>query len=206
METVARMDNTDDIRRRSPLPWWPPRPVNVTQAARLERRPPRSRWHSAHKGSRAERAGPAERHASQTQRRRQAAGWGRGGRARRTTADGASRRYAGHGGRTPGGGKARGAITPGWTRSAGQSGWTNTIVFFKDNALNIGIGSLSHPATVLPIAAGVNLATPFTASLSPFFAYGWTGPEPPGTYVFFVAALNGGNLVAFSTAAVTFSP
>ena len=82
----------------------------------------------------------------------------------------------------------------------------DTIVFFKDAALNIGIGSLSHPATVLPIAAGVNLATPFTASVSPFFTYGWTGPEPPGTYVFFVAALNGGNLVAFSTAAVTFSP
>ncbi len=83
----------------------------------------------------------------------------------------------------------------------------DTVVFFKDAALNFGIGSLSHPATVRPIQTGVNLASPpFTVSQSPFFAYTWTGPEPPGTYVLFVAALDGGNLVALSTAAVTFSP
>jgi hypothetical protein len=81
----------------------------------------------------------------------------------------------------------------------------DTVVFFQDAALNVGIGSLSSPATIRPIQAGVNLATPFTVSQSPFFAY-TSGPESPGTYVLFVAALNGGSLVALSTAAVTFSP
>lgn len=78
------------------------------------------------------------------------------------------------------------------------------------------MGSLSRPATLRPIVAGVDLTTPFVFTQPRFFTYRWTGAGPPGTYTLFLAAvvpgaladnsLGPGDLVALATAAVSFQP
>lgn len=92
----------------------------------------------------------------------------------------------------------------------------DTVVFFTDLAFNSGTGNLSSPATLRPIVVGVNLAAPFTFNQPSFFTYRWTGTEPPGNYTLFLAAVrqgaladnrvDPGDIVALSTAAVTFAP
>ncbi len=92
----------------------------------------------------------------------------------------------------------------------------DTIVFFTDLAFNSAMGRLSAPATLRPIVAGVDLTTPFTFTQPSFFTYRWTGGEPAGSYVLFVAAvvpgaladnsIDPGDVVALATAVVTFAP
>ena len=92
----------------------------------------------------------------------------------------------------------------------------DTVVFFTNPAFTSGVGSLAKPLTLQPIVAAVNLTTPFTFSEPAFFSYLWTGGEPPGGYLLFVAAvkpralldnrIDAGDIVAVSTAAVTFAP
>ena len=92
----------------------------------------------------------------------------------------------------------------------------DTVVFFTDLAFHSATGKLSQPATLLPIVAGVDLTTPFMFSDYPFFIHRWMGMEPPGTYFLFVAAVKSGaladnsidpgDIVALSTATVSFTP
>ncbi len=92
----------------------------------------------------------------------------------------------------------------------------DTIVFFRDLAFSAGTGRLSAPETLQPIVTGVDLAAPFVFSNPSFFTHTWTGGEPPGTYVLFLAAvrpgaladnaIDAGDLVVLATAAVTFAP
>jgi len=92
----------------------------------------------------------------------------------------------------------------------------DTLVFFTNLEFASGVGSLAKPATLQPIVAGIDLTTPFTYSQPTFFGYSWTGGEPPGGYVLFVAAvksgaladnsIDAGDIVAVSTAAVSFAP
>ncbi len=92
----------------------------------------------------------------------------------------------------------------------------DTIAFFTDLAFTSGTGRLSAPATLQPIVAGVDLTAPFVFSNPSFFTHIWTGGEPPGTYVLFLAAvrsgaladnaIDAGDLVVLATAAVTFAP
>jgi hypothetical protein len=87
-------------------------------------------------------------------------------------------------------------------------------VFFNDLEFHSAVGSLQSPAEMPPIVAGVNLATSFTFSQPTFFEYTWTGAEPSGRYLLFVAAvhhgafsdnsIDAGDIVAVSTAAVLF--
>jgi hypothetical protein len=92
----------------------------------------------------------------------------------------------------------------------------DTVVFFTDLAFDSGMGSLKNPATLRPIVAGVNLKTAFTFSQPTFFTRHWTGGEPPGGYLLFIAALkpkalsdnriDPGDIVAVNTVAVLFVP
>lgn len=54
------------------------------------------------------------------------------------------------------------------------------------------IGSLARPAAFLPVASGISLGGPFSVAVDPFFQYVWTGNEPRGTYVIFLAAVRRG--------------
>ena len=90
----------------------------------------------------------------------------------------------------------------------------HTVVFFNDLEFHSAVGDLAKPADLRPIVAGVDLATPFTFSQPTFFEYTWTGGEPSGRYLLFVAAvhpgtfadnsIDAGDIVAVSTAAVLF--
>ena len=90
----------------------------------------------------------------------------------------------------------------------------HTVVFFNDLEFHSAVGDLAKPADLRPIVAGVNLSTPFTFSQPTFFEYTWTGGEPSGRYLLFVAAvhpgtfadnsIDAGDIVAVSTAAVLF--
>ncbi|MFQ5932554.1 MAG: hypothetical protein ACE5MM_09110, partial [Nitrospiraceae bacterium] len=92
----------------------------------------------------------------------------------------------------------------------------DTVVFFTDLAFNTGVGSLASPTTLQPIAAGVDLTTPFVLNQPVFFTFTWAGTEPPGGYVLFLAAvvpgaladnaIDAGDIVAVSTAVVGFTP
>jgi hypothetical protein len=92
----------------------------------------------------------------------------------------------------------------------------NTVVFFTDLAFASEVGSLADPATLRPIVGGVDLTNPLSFSQPSFFTYLWTGGEPPGGYVLFVAAvkpgafgdhsIDPGDIVALSTVAVSFAP
>jgi probable HAF family extracellular repeat protein len=90
----------------------------------------------------------------------------------------------------------------------------HTVVFFNDLEFHSAVGDLAKPADLRPIVAGVDLSTPFTFSQHTFFEYTWTGGEPSGRYLLFVAAvhpgtfadnsIDAGDIVAVSTAAVLF--
>src|SRR5262249_58744358 len=58
----------------------------------------------------------------------------------------------------------------------------STIAFLTPG---LAIGSTGNPAGFRPIAAGLSLASPFSASVPVFFSYTRNGSEPRGTYVFF---------------------
>jgi hypothetical protein len=75
-----------------------------------------------------------------------------------------------------------GALTP-----------TGAVVFFTPGG-GVAVGQLTNLASFRALASGVSLASPFSAAASPFFAYTWTGAEPHGTYVFFLAVLKAGAL------------
>ena len=90
----------------------------------------------------------------------------------------------------------------------------DTIVFFTGDGSVVVFGRASSPATFRPIGVGVTLASPFVVDVSDLFAHTWTGGEPRGRYLFFVAALaagcladgsvDAGELLAFGVAPFTF--
>lgn len=93
----------------------------------------------------------------------------------------------------------------------------DTVVLFTDLAFNSAVGSLSSPATLSPpIAASVDLTAPFVFDEPAFFTFTWTGAEPAGSYILFLAAvvpgaladnsIDAGDIVALSTATVVFIP
>ncbi|HEV8675848.1 MAG TPA: hypothetical protein VGX21_17560 [Methylomirabilota bacterium] len=89
-----------------------------------------------------------------------------------------------------------------------------TIVFFTGGGTSFG--RLSNVATLGPIAARVSLATPFAVSVPNIFAHTWTGSEPPGIYVAFLAVVmpgafadgtvDPGDVLALSLATFSFGP
>lgn len=92
----------------------------------------------------------------------------------------------------------------------------NSMAFFTDAQLNTGSGSLSSPASWLPILEGANLSNPLWVYLPSFLSYTWTGAEPPGSYLFFLFAaapgafgdssVDAGDIEAAGVASFTFSP
>lgn len=56
----------------------------------------------------------------------------------------------------------------------------------------VRLGTLAHPSTFVPVATGIDLASPFVASVDPLFAYIWSGAEPPGAYTLFIVAVRAG--------------
>jgi hypothetical protein len=69
-----------------------------------------------------------------------------------------------------------------------------TIVFFTDVAGGIVFGRVSAPGTFRPIAAAMTLTNPLSVTASDLFEYTWTGSEPRGRYMFFMAAFAAGSL------------
>ncbi|MFQ5552822.1 MAG: FG-GAP repeat domain-containing protein [Thermoplasmata archaeon] len=92
----------------------------------------------------------------------------------------------------------------------------DTVVFFTDLSFNTGVGSLASPNTLQTIVAGVDLTTPFVFNDPAFFTFTWSGTEPSGSYILFFAAvvsgaladnsIDAGDIVALSTATITFTP
>jgi hypothetical protein len=70
---------------------------------------------------------------------------------------------------------------------------TGAVVFFTGGA-GVAVGSIADPASFRPIATGVPLAAAFSATASPFLSYPWSGNEPRGLYVFFLAVVKAGAL------------
>lgn len=69
-------------------------------------------------------------------------------------------------------------------------------------------GRVSDPRSYRPIAVGIPLAAPLALTVPDFLVYTWTGAEPPGSYLFFLAALDAttGNLLGVSTATAGLGP
>lgn len=61
-----------------------------------------------------------------------------------------------------------------------------------DPSGGVAIGTAAAPAAFRPLARGVGLAGPFSASIDPLFQYAWTGAEPLGSYTVFFAAVRAG--------------
>jgi hypothetical protein len=70
---------------------------------------------------------------------------------------------------------------------------TGAIAFFT-GAGGIAFGSVANLASFQPISVAVPLTTAFSAAVSPFFTYQWTGSEPYGDYVFFLLVTKTGAL------------
>jgi len=89
----------------------------------------------------------------------------------------------------------------------------DSIAFFSTLDFNPKLGSLSHVATLSPLISNVDLSSQLTVDDLSFFSFTWTGNEPTGTYVLFLAAVvpgafadgsvDQGDIVTLST--VTFS-
>jgi hypothetical protein len=118
----------------------------------------------------------------------------------------------------------RGQFTAGTTlhvavsvNNPGQPGTVNFLVgvLFPDGETLVFItgsgfafGRLSDPTSWRPIAAGVPLAPPLVLTVPDFFVYGWTGGEPHGSYLWFLAAQDAttGGFLGLSTAAANLGP
>jgi hypothetical protein len=81
-----------------------------------------------------------------------------------------------------------------------------TIVFIT--GAGIAFGRLSDPTTYRPIATGFPLAAPLVLTVPDFFVHTWTGGEPHGSYLWFLAAQDAatGNLLGLSTATFGLGP
>lgn len=76
------------------------------------------------------------------------------------------------------------------------------------------VGSTGNLRSLVPVARGVSLASPFPYQSDPFFSYTFTGVEPSGTYRFYLAAvrsggfddgaINGGDVLAVASQDITF--
>jgi phospholipase/lecithinase/hemolysin len=92
----------------------------------------------------------------------------------------------------------------------------DSIAFFTSLDFNAKSGSLSDLSTFHPFIENIDLSSQITASTPTFFTYTWTGAEPIGNYVFFLAAMVPGalvdgsldteDIVDLSTAAFSFIP
>src|SRR5262249_11312481 len=77
-------------------------------------------------------------------------------------------------------------------------------------------GRLADPTTFRPIAAGVSLGAPIAVTVPDILVYTWTGQEPHGAYVLFLAAIRAGavargtigpgDLIGLSKATVVLGP
>ena len=89
-----------------------------------------------------------------------------------------------------------GAINPGASGTADfYAGFfkpDSTIEFFT--SAGTVVGNLNDPKSFQSIAAGVSLAVPFSVTVPNFYSHQWTGVEPRGPWLFFLAALKGGAL------------
>jgi hypothetical protein len=82
----------------------------------------------------------------------------------------------------------------------------DTLIFITGSGF--AFGRLSDSTTYRPIAAGISLAAPLVLTLPDFLVHTWTGAEPHGSYLFFLAALDAatGNILGLSTASAVLGP
>lgn len=90
----------------------------------------------------------------------------------------------------------------------------DTTISFTDPGSSFG--SLSNPITLIPFDTGVDLSTPITIDDPGFFLYTWTGGEPTGTYLLYLAAVltgafddgtnDPGDVLELSTSSFVFTP
>jgi hypothetical protein len=82
----------------------------------------------------------------------------------------------------------------------------DTIAFITGSG--IALGQLSNPTSYRPIAVGVPLTAPLVLTVPDFLVYTWSGSEPHGSYVLFLAALDAvsGDILGLSTAIAVLGP
>ena len=66
----------------------------------------------------------------------------------------------------------------------------STIEFLTSSG--VAIGHIANPSSFRPIASGIPLGSPISASVPGVMVHQWTGAEPRGTYVFFLLAVRSG--------------
>jgi hypothetical protein len=92
----------------------------------------------------------------------------------------------------------------------------NTVLLITNAALQRKKVTATNVSNWTPLAAGVNLTSPFTANKPNFLSYVWSGSEPAGTYTFFLTVavpgsfadgtVDPGDIIHSDTATITFAP
>jgi len=67
----------------------------------------------------------------------------------------------------------------------------STIEFLTPEG-GVAIGNIADPSAFPPVAVGIPLGSPMSASVPNVIVHQWTGAEPRGTYVFFLLAVRSG--------------
>jgi len=92
----------------------------------------------------------------------------------------------------------------------------NAVYLITNAALKMKRVNASNVSNWTPLAASLNLSSPFNVNKANFFSYVWAGSEPAGVYTFFLTVavpgsfadgtVDAGDIIHSSNVAITFAP